>query len=1032
METFFLLLVFIVAIIALVRATTANDRLNAVNSQLQDQGQRHNQRLANLEARVASIPAGTSAPAVVPLPVSPPPVVTPAPTSEPEPLALNTEQAHPLPIQTKPLLAEVETSAEAPPLPLAAPPLVVAPPARSAAVPPPLPLARSAMAKPAPAQPPVLVSPPAPAKAKPAINLELFLGARLFAWLGGLAMFLGVIYGVRHAFEHNLISPAVRAGLGFATGIAFILAGLRLQRRESFKVLAQSFAATGVLVLYGVSYAAHAVYHLPGFNEVSTFFLMSGITLVAFLMAVRMNAQVVAVLGMVGGFLTPPLCATGQDRPFALFSYIALLNIGLICVTRYKRWYHLVPLAVLGTVALEYGWLARFFVKEGYGFGDKTWIVAGVFCGFTWLFTAGARWCARKDPEDLKTGGSALAMAGASMLVALMIVNVDTVSSRPVLLYTWVMLINAAVLYLAWINRRFGWSTGVIATLTFIHLAIWTFAHVTADSLIPALVIYLLFGMVHTAFSLMFVRKHGTGASVSWMPVITLVLILVPLVKLPTVAFAIWPTMLLTNLLVIGIALFSRRTLPVLAALLLTLLSVWIFLNKLPSEVVSLWPFLTVLGLFAMVFVSAGLALVRRTDGKDPLAAWMPAVSAVLPFALLVIATVHLPVTDPSPIFGFAAALAFFLLFLAWRHTQPTLVLASTLCLLAVQYVWGVMHYQPGHLAMALGWFFGLGALFILYPLLTRPRWTTHTLPWISSAIAMIGTFGLVHRSIMTSRPDFEMGLLPLGFAFLALGVLSWVWKNHDAAIPARQSQLAWLGGTTLFFITLVFPLQFHHQWLTIGWALEGAALCWLYLKVPHPGLRYVAAGLLTAAFIRLGLNPDVLQYHVRTGVPVWNWFLYSYGLVAAAQIAAGRFLAPPHHKLGVFNLRAIFYSFAGILLFMLMNIEIADAFTPLNEPYISVQFDGNIILAREMTYTIGWGLFALGLLILGFIGRSKGTRYAGMGLLGVTLLKLFFHDLSDSDGIYRIGALMAVAVIAFAASWLYQRFADADEKKPS
>lgn len=867
-------------------------------------------------------------------------------------------------------------------------------------------------------------------KAKPVLNLELFLGARLFAWLGGLAMFLGVIYGVRHAFQHNLISPAVRAGLGFATGLAFIVAGLRLHRNERFKVLAQSFAATGVLVLYGVTYASHAVYHFPGFTEASTFAIMSVVTAMAFLMAVRMEAQVVAILGMIGGFLTPPLCATGQDRPFALFSYIALLNIGLICVARFKRWYHLVPLAALGTVAMQYGWLVRFFRSENYEVGNKTWIVVGVFCGFTWLTTAAARWCARRDPTDLKVSGSALGMAFTSMLVALMILNVDAVSVRPVLLYTWVMLVNAAVLYLAWINRRLGWSTGVIAALTFIHLACWTVVHVTQETLIPALVIYLLFGVVHTVFSLLFVRKHGSGASVSWMPVIVLVLMLVPMVKLPTVAFAMWPAMLLTNLFVIGIALFSRRTLPVLAALLLTLASVWLFLNKLPGEVVSLWPFLAVLGVFAVLFVSAGLALVRRTDGKDPLAQWMPAISSVLPFALLVMATVQLPVVDPTPIFGFAAALAVFLLFLAWRHTQPTLVLASALCLLAVQWVWAVNHYDKAMFNVAVSWFLGLGAIYVLYPLLTRPRWTTHTLPWISSAVVMIGTFGLVYGSVRENAPDFDMGILPAAFALIALGVLSWVWKNHDAAVPAKQSQLAWLGGTALFFITLIFPLQFHHQWITIGWAFEGAALCWLYLRVPHPGLRYVAAGLLTAAFIRLGLNPDVMTYQVRTGVRIWNWFLYSYGLVAVAQIAAGRFLKPPHHMLGGFNLRGIFYAFGGILLFMLMNIEITDAFTPLNEPYITFQFRGDIDLARKMSYSIGWGLFALGLLLLGFRNRSKGTRYAGMGLLGLTLLKLFFRDLADTDGIYRVGALMVVAVIAFVASWLYQRFAEADENQ--
>ena len=49
---------------------------------------------------------------------------------------------------------------------------------------------------------------------------------------------------------------------------------------------------------------------------------------------------------------------------------------------------------------------------------------------------------------------------------------------------------------------------------------------------------------------------------------------------------------------------------------------------------------------------------------------------------------------------------------------------------------------------------------------------------------------------------------------------------------------LAWFGAATLFFVTLIFPIQFERQWITLGWALEGAAVLWLFQRVPHPGLR--------------------------------------------------------------------------------------------------------------------------------------------------------------------------------------------------
>src|SRR5207248_10855355 len=83
-----------------------------------------------------------------------------------------------------------------------------------------------------------------------------------------------------------------------------------------------------------------------------------------------------------------------------------------------------------------------------------------------------------------------------------------------------------------------------------------------------------------------------------------------------------------------------------------------------------------------------------------------------------------------------------------------------------------------------------------------------------------------------------------------------------------RPALLALFGGAALFFITLIFPIQFERQWITISWALEGMALLWLFHRVPHPGLRVVGVGLLVVSFARLALNPWVITSYGRTGQP--------------------------------------------------------------------------------------------------------------------------------------------------------------------
>jgi uncharacterized membrane protein len=122
-------------------------------------------------------------------------------------------------------------------------------------------------------------------------------------------------------------------------------------------------------------------------------------------------------------------------------------------------------------------------------------------------------------------------------------------------------------------------------------------------------------------------------------------------------------------------------------------------------------------------------------------------------------------------------------------------------------------------------------------------------------------------------------------------------------------------------------------------------------------------------------------------------------------------------------RLRAVLYSLGGVLLFWLLNIEIADYFTPVGASAIAFHLGAGF--AQDMTYSISWALFALANLGLGFALKAKGARYAGIGLMAVTLLKLFLHDLASIGSIYRVAALLVVAVIALTASFLYQRFFD-------
>ncbi|MCX6853479.1 MAG: DUF2339 domain-containing protein, partial [Verrucomicrobia bacterium] len=838
-----------------------------------------------------------------------------------------------------------------------------------------------------------------------------------------------------------LISPALRTASGFFIGGGLVAAGMVMRKSQAFAVLAQTLTATGVLILYGVTFASHALYHFPAFGTMSTFVYMSLITVLAFSLAMWMEAPVIAVLGMAGGFLTPIFVNSGVDNPWGLFSYVLLLDLGLMAVAKKRGWHYLVACGAGGTLLLAVGWFFGWFWKADYGESQKVWIPIAVHVFFPALFAAASWWLRESDEKknaSLHPALGGLILAGWSFVVAFIFLTESFITSRPVMLNGYLFAINAVVLLQVWLQPRTAMAQWMAALLSFVHLAVWSQLRLTEATLIAALVSYLIFGLMHTGFALLAMKKrpelmqaqrHGI-----WLGPIAILLVIAPMFALPEVSWLIWPTVLLLNLMTIAVAAITLSLAPVLLALCVTLMALGVWLFRLDVGA-SPWGFLFTLGGFALVFAAAGALLSARlrlrtgsqkrggTDWLTSLEGLLPMGSAALPFVLLIIATHRLNLVNPTPVFTLGVLLSLGLLVLMRLSKLPALGLAAMLCMWLLEYSWWERHFDVTQPWMALGWFIGIAALFASYPFAWKSRFQEVALPWIVSACSWL-LHGLLIYWVCEDMPLMKgrlgivpaLLMLPPLLSFIAVMKMP---KPLDLA--ARHEQLAWFGGVALCFFTLIFPIQFDHQWITLGWALEGTALCWLFTRVPHEGLRRLGLGLLTASFIRLVLNPAVLSYQERSGTPIWNWFLYTYGIAALAQFAAAWWSAPPRDRIGQIPARALLWSFGGILLFLLVNIEIADYFTPVDGRFIAIHWGGDF--ARSMSFSIAWALFALLLLIIGFRLDAKGARYAGIGLMGITLVKLFFHDLANIGSIYRIGALIIVAIIALGASFLYQRF---------
>jgi len=862
-------------------------------------------------------------------------------------------------------------------------------------------------------------------------NLEHFVGAKLFAWLGGLTAFLAVAFFVKYSFEHDLIPPEIRVAIGFALSAALMVAGLRITR-EKFRITAHVLCATGIVSLYAVTFASYAVYRFAPFTPLVTFALMALITAGAFLLAVRLQAQVVAILGLLGGFLTPLVVSTGQDNPVGLFTYIALLDIGLLAVALHRRWHYLVPLAATGTALLQVAWTDQFFTAV------RAPLLIAILLGFNLLFSAAPELARRWQRSSPVVSWTAAALALVAFAFACFFLGYDSIAARPALFLGFVFAADAFLLFLAWRDDHLPRVHLLGGAFVFAILGFWTARHLPISQLPWAFAACLLFAALHTAYPLLLQRRRPEAAPGFWsqfFPPLTLLLLLLPLCKFDDPSFLLWPVILLIDALAVALALLTGSLAAVAAVLVLSLAAAGVLISRTSATLPAPDSLFVLVALFAVFFFAAGLFLARRLANPGASSrgdrvfgapsAQIPAFAALLPFILLVLMSLRLPLSNPSPLFGVALLLCVLTLALTRLFVIDWLPACALAGLGALEFSWHARFFVPEHAAVALPWYAGFYALFSAFPFSFRRSFADRTGPWAVAALAGLVHFPLVHDLVDQTWPNSFMGAVPLAFALAPLASLIATVRHQPHPSPsARLNQLAWFGGVALFFLTLVFPIQFERQWLTVAWALEGAALLWLFHRVPHPGLRATGVVLLVIVFLRLALNRAVLSYHPRGDIPILNWYLYTYGLAIVCLFLGARLLAPPRNRVFRLSAPALLHTFGVILGFLLLNIQIADFFSP---PGSTLTFDFSGNFARDLAYTVGWALFALLLLAAGIWKKSRSARIAAIALLGVTLLKLFFHDLAELNQLYRVGALIAVAAVALVASLLYQRFAPND-----
>ncbi len=201
-------------------------------------------------------------------------------------------------------------------------------------------------------------------------GVEHQFGGMAFVWLGAVALALAGFFLVKYSIEAGLLSPAVRVTMGIIFGIGLLYAGNRVRIQPGFANgvrIAQALSGAGIAVLYASFYAATSLYNL--IPPLAGFIAMAIVTATAVALSVW-HGRPIALLGLMGGFLTPALVISPHPQASVLFIYLFLVLAGLMVVIRHRGWW---PMGI-AAVAGAFLWVPIWLYGGDFMPGDTLWL----------------------------------------------------------------------------------------------------------------------------------------------------------------------------------------------------------------------------------------------------------------------------------------------------------------------------------------------------------------------------------------------------------------------------------------------------------------------------------------------------------------------------------------------------------------------------------------------------------------------------------------------------------------------------------
>jgi uncharacterized membrane protein len=207
------------------------------------------------------------------------------------------------------------------------------------------PVTRAPVASPTPVP---AAAKPAQGPSKPLLSPELRTVEFWLSRIGVVLVLLALAFLINYAIKEGWVGPEMRLIAGVVLGGGLLAVGLRIRADRS--TFGDVLSGGGLAAWYLSGYAALQTYQLVSYG--TAFALMSIVTALAFVMALRLNTESFALIAILGGLLTPLVLSNESGNVAVWLAYSAVI-LGLALALYVGRgWQLLLWSATLAALAL--------------------------------------------------------------------------------------------------------------------------------------------------------------------------------------------------------------------------------------------------------------------------------------------------------------------------------------------------------------------------------------------------------------------------------------------------------------------------------------------------------------------------------------------------------------------------------------------------------------------------------------------------------------------------------------------------------